>query len=59
MKKIDSTSMIVAAVALLALAVPVYASSQMMDRSMKEHKERKGHMMEMVDIDKMGEMMGM
>jgi Spy/CpxP family protein refolding chaperone len=43
----------VAAVALLALSVPVPAFSQMMDMSMREHREGHGQMMEM------GNMMGM
>ncbi len=53
MKAIYSISLMVAAVALLALSVPVPAFSQMMDMSMREHREGHGQMMEM------GNMMGM
>ena len=60
MKTIYSTiSLMVAAVALLALSMPVPAFSQMMDMSMKEHREGHGQMMEMGNMDKMGDMMGM
>jgi Spy/CpxP family protein refolding chaperone len=51
--------MMVAAVALLMTSVPVPAFSQMMDMSMKEHREGHGQMMEMGKMDKMGDMMGM
>ena len=44
---------------LLALCVPLSAFSQMMDMSMMEHRERHGLMMEMDQMDKSGEMMGM
>ena len=52
-------SIMVAAVALLAFSVPVPAFSQMKDMSMKEHGEGHGQMMEMGNMDKMGDMMGM
>ncbi len=48
-----------AAVALLALSMPVPAFSQMTDKPMKEHREGHGQMMEMGNMDKMGDMMGM
>jgi Spy/CpxP family protein refolding chaperone len=54
-----------AAVALLMLSMPVPAFSQMMDMSMKEHREGHGQMMEMGNMGKMGmciehaEMMGL
>jgi Spy/CpxP family protein refolding chaperone len=51
--------MIVAVVALLMTSMPVPAFSQMMDMSMKEHREGHGKMMEMGNMDKMGDMMGM
>ena len=60
MKAIYSLSLMVAAVvALVAFSVPVPAFSQMMDMSMKEHREGHGQMMEMGNMDKMGDMMGM
>ena len=59
MKAIFSISIMVAAVALLAFSVPVPAFSQMKDMSMKEHREGHGQMMEMGNMDKMGDMMGM
>ena len=49
----------VAAAVMLALSVPVPAFSQMMDMSMKEHREGCGHMMESCNMDKIGDMMGM
>ena len=51
--------MMVAAVALLAVSVPVPAFSQMRDMSMKEHRGGHGQMMEMGDMDKMGDVMTM
>ena len=59
MKAICSISIPVAAVALLVFSVPVPAFSQMKDMSMKEHREGHGQMMEMGNMDKMGDMMGM
>jgi Spy/CpxP family protein refolding chaperone len=59
MKAVYSLSIMVAAVALLALNVPVPAFSQMKDMSMMEHREGHGQMMEMGTMDKMGDMMGM
>jgi Spy/CpxP family protein refolding chaperone len=54
-----SISMMVAAVALLAFSVPVPSFSQMKDMSMKEHREGQGQRMEMGNMEKMGDMMGM
>ena len=54
-----SISMMVAAVALLALSLPVPAFSQMKDMPMKGHGEGHGQMMEMGNMDKMGDMMDM
>ncbi|MDD5762673.1 MAG: Spy/CpxP family protein refolding chaperone [bacterium] len=53
-----SITMMVAA-ALLAFSMPVPAFSQMKDMSMKEHGEGHGQMMEMGNMDRMGDMMGM
>lgn len=44
---------------LLTVFFAVPAFSQMKDMSMKEHREGYGHMMEMGNMDKMGDMMGM
>jgi Spy/CpxP family protein refolding chaperone len=44
---------------LLTVAFAVPAFSQMMDMSMKGHREGHGQMMEMGNMDKMGDMMGM
>ena len=56
-----SISKMLAAVALLALTVPMPAFSQMHDMPMNEHKggHAHGQMMEMGDMDKMDKMMGM
>ena len=54
-----STSIIVAAVALMAFSFPVPAFSQMKDMPMKGHGEGHGPMMEMGTMEKMGDMMGM
>jgi Spy/CpxP family protein refolding chaperone len=51
--------MMVAAVALLAISMPMPAFSQMRDMSTKEHWEGHGQMMKMGNMDKMGDMMGM
>jgi Spy/CpxP family protein refolding chaperone len=59
MKAKFSTSILVAAVALLAFSVPGPAFSQMKEMSMKGHGEGHGQMMEMGNMDKMGDMMGM
>lgn len=59
MKAIFSISIMVAAVALLAFNLSVPAFSQMKDMSMKEHREGHGQMMEMGNMDKMSDMMGM
>jgi Spy/CpxP family protein refolding chaperone len=44
---------------LLTVVFAVPAFSQMMDMSMKEHREGHGQMMEMGNMDKMGDIMGM
>ena len=59
MKALCSISVMLAAVALLALSVPAPASSAMKDMSMQEHRGEHGRMMEKCDMDKMGDMMGM
>jgi Spy/CpxP family protein refolding chaperone len=59
MKILYSLSLLAATVTLLALSVPVPAFSEMMDMSMKEHQEGHGPMMEMCNMDKMGDMVGM
>jgi len=59
MKARYSISMMLAAVALLALSGPGPAFSQMKDMSMNGHGEGHGHRMEMGNMDKMGDMMGM
>ncbi|HLE18511.1 MAG TPA: hypothetical protein VI728_09540 [Syntrophales bacterium] len=59
MKAIFSISVMVAAVALLAFSLSVPAFSQMKDMSMREHREGHGQMMEMGNMDKMGDMMDM
>jgi Spy/CpxP family protein refolding chaperone len=59
MKAKYSISIMVAAVALLAFSVPVPSFSQMKDMSMKEHREGQGQRMEMGNMEKMGDMMGM
>jgi Spy/CpxP family protein refolding chaperone len=51
--------MMVAVVALLAFSLPVPAFSQMKDMPMKGHGEEHGQMMEMGNMDRMGEMMDM
>ncbi|MFA6899288.1 MAG: Spy/CpxP family protein refolding chaperone [Desulfurivibrionaceae bacterium] len=48
-----------ATVVLLALSVPMPAFSQMMNMSMKQQGGGHGQMMEMGNMDKMGDMMGM
>jgi Spy/CpxP family protein refolding chaperone len=59
MKAVYSISKILAAVALLALSMPVAAFSEMKEMPMKEHQEGHGAMMEMGHMDKMGDMMNM
>ncbi|MHB8058015.1 MAG: Spy/CpxP family protein refolding chaperone [Desulfuromonadaceae bacterium] len=59
MKRIHSIVTMIATVALLSFSVPLPAFSQMMDKSMKEHRQGYGQMMEMGNMDKMGDMMGM
>ena len=59
MKALCSISVMVAALALLALSVPAPAFSAMKDMSMQGHRGEHGRMMEMCDMDKMGDMMGM
>ena len=59
MNVLHSVTITAAAVALLAFSAPVTAFSQMKDMSMKEHRHGAGQMMEMGNMDKMGDMMGM
>jgi Spy/CpxP family protein refolding chaperone len=59
MKALCSISVMVAAVALLALSVPMPAFSEMKDMSMQEHKGEHGRMIEKCNLDKMDDMMGM
>jgi Spy/CpxP family protein refolding chaperone len=59
MKVMYRVVLMVAVVALLAISVPVPAFSQMMDMSMRGHGEGHGQMMEMGNMDKMGDMMCM
>ncbi|MGB5196191.1 MAG: Spy/CpxP family protein refolding chaperone [Candidatus Deferrimicrobium sp.] len=59
MKAKFSISIMAAAVVLLAFSVPGPAFSQMKEMSMKGHGEGHGQMMEMENMDKMGDMMGM
>jgi Spy/CpxP family protein refolding chaperone len=54
-----SISLMMAAVALLAFAVPGPVFSQMKEMSMKGNGAGHGQMMEMGNMDKMGDMMGM
>jgi Spy/CpxP family protein refolding chaperone len=49
----------VAAVALLALSMPLPAFSEMKDMSMQEHRGEHGRMMEKCNMDKMDDMMGL
>ena len=56
MKTSNSISKMLAAVALLALSLPVPAFSAMMDMSMDGQKEGQGQMMEMCNMDKMDKM---
>ena len=57
MKAIQSVTITAAAVALLAFSAPVPAFSQMKDMPMMEHGQGHGQMMEMGNMDKMGDMM--
>ncbi|MBK5276707.1 MAG: hypothetical protein JJE30_16885 [Desulfuromonadales bacterium] len=57
--KTNSICKILAVVSLLALSVPVTAFSEMKGMPMMEHGEGHGHMMDMGNMDKMGDMMGM
>ena len=59
MKAFYSLSLLAATASLLALNMPVPAFSEMMDMPMKEHQECRGQMMEMCNMDKMGDMVGM
>jgi len=59
MKALSSISVMVAALALLAISVPAPAFSAMKDMSMQGHRGEHGRMMEKCDMDKMGDMMGM
>lgn len=55
MKALYSIFIMAAAMTLLTLSTPLPAFSEMKDMSMKEH----GQMMEMGNMDRMGDMMGM
>ena len=59
MNVLHSVTITAAAAALLAFSAPVTAFSQMKDMPMKEHRHGDGQMMEMGNMDKMGDMMGM
>jgi Spy/CpxP family protein refolding chaperone len=59
MKKHYSLSLLATTAALLVLNIPVPAFSEMMDMPMKEHHECHGQMMDMGNMDKMGDMAGM
>jgi Spy/CpxP family protein refolding chaperone len=59
MKALYSLSLLAAAAALLAFSAPVPVFSEMKDMSMKEHRECHGQMMEIGNMDKMGDMAGM
>ena len=59
MKATYSITLMVALAALLAFSMPVPAFSQMADMSMMNQREGHGQMMEMGNLDKMGDMMGM
>jgi Spy/CpxP family protein refolding chaperone len=59
MKVLHSVTITAAAVALLAFSAPVTAFSQMKDMPVKEHRHGDGQMMEMCNMDKMDDMMGM
>jgi len=59
MKALHSVTITAAAIALLAFSVSVPAFSQMKDMSMKEHRGGHGQMMEMGNMDMMGDMMDM
>jgi Spy/CpxP family protein refolding chaperone len=48
-----------AALALLALSVPVPAFSEITDMSIKDHRKEDGHMMVLGNMEKMGDMTGM
>lgn len=58
MKVIYSISVMVAAAALLALSVPQPALSQMSGMSMQGHRGDHGQRMEMCNLDRMDDMMG-
>lgn len=58
-QKITSGLLMAAAVALISLSVPVTAFSQMQAMPMNAHGEAHGHMMDMIHMDKMGDMLDM
>jgi len=58
MKTIHSLTLTAAAVALLSFSQPQPAFSEMKDMSTKDHRGGHGHMLEMGNMDKMDEMMG-
>jgi Spy/CpxP family protein refolding chaperone len=59
MKALCSISVMVAAVALLALSAPMPAFSAMKDMAMQQHRGGYGQRMEMCNLDRMDDMMGM
>ena len=59
MKAIHSVTLTAAAVAMLAFGMPESAFSKTMDKPMKGHGQGHGQMMEMGNMEKMGDMTGM
>lgn len=59
MRTVYSRSALAAAAVLFTFSVPVPAFSQMKDMSMMEHGHGYGQMVEMCDMDRMGDMTGM
>jgi Spy/CpxP family protein refolding chaperone len=58
MKVKCTVSNMLAALALLALSVPVPAFSEITDMSIKDHGKEDGHMMVLGNMEKMGDMIG-
>jgi Spy/CpxP family protein refolding chaperone len=59
MRALCSISVMVAALALLAISVPLPAFSEMKDMPMQENRGGHGRMMVMCNLDRMDDMMGM
>jgi len=59
MRALQSMTLSAAALALLAFSAPLPAFSEMTDMPMNEHREGRGQRMEMGNMDKMGDMVGM